>query len=84
MSTTPEPLAVQPPAAAGWIVTMPDGHPYLWYQQGWKGCTDSATVMSVFESDPEARSVLISEGWSARPGNPGDLYTHLNHERISA
>ena len=84
MSTTSDALGALAPAHVGWIVAMPDGHPYLWYQHGWKGCTDSASAMALFESDPEARGVLISEGWSARPGNPADFYALMKRERIPA
>lgn len=73
-----------PPARVGWIVAMPDGYPYLWYQEGWKGCADSATALALFEADPQARGVLVSQGWSARPGGPAELYPLTTSERMSA
>lgn len=82
MSTTPDTT----PAAsgAGWIVTMPDGHPSIWYQHGWKGCTSSAAALRLFEPDPAKRDVLTDEGWSARPGAATEFYTLAHTERIPA
>lgn len=82
--TTPHTSDTADAVPPGWIVAMPDGHPYLWYQQGLKGCTDSATALALFEADPQARSVLVSQGWSARPGSPADLYPLTTSERMSA
>jgi hypothetical protein len=70
--------------AAGWIVAMPDGCAYLWYQHGWKGCTDSGAAMALFEPDPDARRCLIQAGWSARPGEATDFYPLGASERIPA
>lgn len=72
------------PAAAGWIVVMPDGCAYLWYQHGWNGCTDSDAAMALFEADPQARRELIEAGWSARPGAATDFYPRGTAERIPA
>jgi len=72
------------PGAAGWIVVMPNGFDYLWYQHGWKGCTDRDTAMALFEADPQARLDLVEAGWSARPGQATDFHPLGSAERIPA
>lgn len=80
MSPTPDTTTSSP----GWIVTMPDGYPSMWYQHGWKGCTSSADALRLFEPDQAKRDVLTHEGWSARPGSATEFYTSTHTERIPA
>ena len=81
MSTTPE---TTPATTSGWIVMMPDGHPSMWYQHGFKGCTSSAAALGLFQPDQAKRDVLTHAGWSARPGAATELVALAQAERIPA
>lgn len=82
-ATAGEQLGDDAARTAGWIVSTPDGQPYMWYRHGWRGCTDSAAALALFEASPEQRTALITAGWSARKGSATEFYAP-RAERISA
>lgn len=68
---------------SGWLLRMPDGHPYAWYRAGEYPTVDS--VWEQFEPIATKRALLLGSGWTVAAGDAISLIRPvLQAQRVSA
>lgn len=64
-------MSTHPTPNSGWLLLMPDGHPYAWYAAGAYPTADS--VWQQFEPKTTKRALLVSAGWTVAAGDATSL-----------
>lgn len=76
-------MSTHPALTSGWLLVMPDGHPYAWYGVGEYPTVDSAWEQ--FEPTAAKRALLLGAGWTVAAGDATSLIRPvLQAQRVSA
>lgn len=76
-------MSIHPALTSGWLLVMPDGHPYAWYGAGQYPTVDS--VWEQFEPTATKRALLLGAGWTVAAGDATSLIRPvLQAQRVSA